>query len=86
MTHIQKGSEDIRSLIGTREEDLSSGQVWDDSPDNIEVVRFFKESGVFLTDEDVKKLETWLTDYAEKNLDVRTAREVREFLLQLQPV
>ena len=96
MTHIQKGSEDINGLIGKREEDLSSGQVWDDCPGSIEVVCFFKESGVFLKDKEVKNLETWLTDYAEmmyhsgksKNLDVKqdikTAREVGEFLAELR--
>lgn len=83
MIHIEKDSTSIGSLVGERDEEDWSGQRWDDG--DIETVRYFKESGVFLTDAEISKLGDWLTDYAEKK-DKRTAREVREFLLQLQPV
>lgn len=83
MIHIEKDSTSIGSLVGTRDDEDWSGQRWDDG--DIETVRYFKESGVFLTDEEVSKIGEWLTDYAEKK-DERTAREVREFLLRMQPI
>lgn len=83
MIHIEKGSTSIGSLVGTRTEEHWSGQPWDDG--EVETIRYFKESGVFLTDAEISKLGDWLTDYAEKKGE-RTTREVCEFLLQLQPV
>lgn len=96
MVHIQKNSEDISSVIGVRTKDIGSGQIWDDSPDNIIEIRFFKKSGVFLTNEEVKKLENWLNDYAEmlyfngksvrqnNKSDISEAKEVSTFLGELR--
>ena len=96
MVHIQKNSEDISSVIGVRTEDISSGMPWDDDPNNIVEIRFFKESGVFLTNEEVKKLENWLNDYAEmlyfngksdrinNKSDISEAKEVSTFLGELR--
>lgn len=90
MIHIEKDSTSIGSLVGTRDEEDWSGQRWDDC--EVEPVRYFKESGVFLTGAEIKKLDLWLTyflqfmnAYDKEKRYTEPAREVREFLLRLQP-
>jgi hypothetical protein len=94
MIHIEKDSRSIDSIVVTRTAEHWSGLPWDDG--DLETVRYFKESGVFLTDEEVKKLETWLTDYAEmmyhngksqrlnEKQDINIARAVGEFLAEMR--
>lgn len=96
MIHIQENSEDVSSIIGVRTKNIWSGQIWDDGPDNIIEVPFFKKSGFFLTNEEVKKLENWLNDYAEmlyyngksnrlsNKSDISEAKEVGTFLGELR--
>ena len=65
MIRISKVDESIGCLIQTITEDIGSGQRWDDDPSNIIEVHSFNQSGLFLSEEEVKKLEVWLNDYAE---------------------
>ena len=65
MIRISKDDESISCLIQTITEDIGSGQRWDDDPSNIIEVHSFNQSGLFLSEEEVKKLEVWLNDYAE---------------------
>lgn len=90
MIHIKKDSRFIDSLVVTRTEEHWSGQRWDDG--DVETVRYFKESGVFLTGAEIRKLDLWLTyflqfmnAYDKEKRYTESAREVREFLLQLKP-
>lgn len=92
MIHIQKGSEDLRSLIETREEDLSSGQVWDDCPGSIETIRFFKKSGIFLSTKEKNDIVLWLVSfrqyinaYGDRYAPPKAYKEVLRFLTKLQP-
>ena len=65
MIRISKDDESIGCLIQTITEDIGSGQRWDDDHSNIIEVHSFNQSGLFLSEEEVKKLEVWLNDYAE---------------------
>ena len=65
MIRISKDDESIGCLIQTITEDIGSGQRCDDDPSNIIEVHSFNQSGLFLSEEEVKKLEVWLNDYAE---------------------
>lgn len=74
--------------IETRTEKHWSGQPWDDG--DIETIRCFKKSGVFLTEEEVKDLEVWLTYYVQfmnaydkEKRWTETAEKVKTFLREL---
>ena len=96
MIRISKDDKSISCLIQTITEDIGSGQRWDDDPSNIIEVHSFNQSGLFLTEEEVKKLEVWLDDYAEmmyhsgkKNRvtakeDIGIARDVGDFLHRMR--
>lgn len=96
MIRISKDDESIDCLIQTRTDDIGSGQRWDDDPSNIIEVHSFNQSGLFLTEEEVKKLEGWLTDYAEMMYhsgktdrvtakeDIGIARDVGDFLHRMR--
>lgn len=96
MIRISKDDESIDCLIQTRTEDIGSGQPWDDSPFNIVEVHSFNQSGLFLTEEEAKKLGGWLNDYAEMMYhsgktnrvtakeDIGIARDVGDFLHRMR--
>lgn len=96
MIRISKDDESIDCLIQTRTDDIGSGQRWDDDPSNIIEVHSFNQSGLFLTEEEVKKLEGWLNDYAEMvyhsgktdrvtaKEDIGIARDVGDFLHRMR--
>ena len=84
MRYIYQGDKDISSLV----ESVTQG--------SSVVFQFFKETGVFFSDEEVKKLESWLTDYAEmlyfngksdrlnNKSDISESKEVSTFLGDLR--
>lgn len=96
MIRISKDDESISCLIQTRTEDIGSGQRWDDDPSNIIGVHSFNQSGLFLTEEETKKLAGWLNDYAEMMYhsgktnritakeDIGIARDVGDFLHRMR--
>lgn len=96
MIGIRKGDGGIDRLIETTYEDTGSGMPWDDDPSNIIEHRSFKESGVFIPDEEAERLDKWLTDYSEmlyfngksnrigNKADKKLASEVVEFLSHLR--